>query len=327
MMTRIYSKLLFMLLTCILLIVGCGKDKESPVSNRGLVDVAVKAVTEQGTSSEDVINTLRLIVFKSDANGNVSNVIVNEQHTSNLPFELRVSEGYVRMFLFANEQTNWNLQKITSFDELKDKTIISPEKASLAPPFVMYADVVKYISTAQHDFTVEMERTVAKIKLDLTCNFASLGANITLQSVTLKKLPVTSFVVPQINNGGVGYFNGQTIPLTASSGNVICDNIGLSTKQGGLIFYMPENIISVATNYSYLEIVGNINNIQSQKLTYVIVLGDGTGKLYGANPVSLSSLSLKDLSITRNMYYKISATIENVVSKGLLIETSILRYK
>ncbi|MEG0808377.1 MAG: hypothetical protein RR410_08510 [Alistipes sp.] len=308
-----------------LLTSGCIKEIESPtISDQQTVSLQIKVASTLATppaaprgttgvatrAQEDEISRVRMILFSCDASGVVKELIANRLNTGTATFTQRVSVGYVRIILIANELDSWNLQTVTSPAQLNALQFANELAATRTPPFSMYSDSVVAVSDTSYNFTIQLMRTVAKVTLDLRCGYAALPEKISLQSVTLRSLPKISYLVAQPYNGASGFFASTAVALDLNSGNIIYTQDSLKTKAGGLSFYIPEHQVVSTINYTYLDILAVHTDDPTRTFSYRIPIGDGAGKLYATPPTALVNLTAQELSVNRNRHYRISANIK-----------------
>ncbi|MEG1623161.1 MAG: hypothetical protein RR330_07340 [Alistipes sp.] len=329
-----------LLLGALLWMVGCSKEVDTDsVSDAKTVSLQIKvsslspsAETQNlpaGTTGqvrlmqEEMVGRVRMILFSCDASGVVTSLIANQLNVGMSPFVQRITPGYVRIILVANELDSWSLQNITSMAQLNALQFANDLLPTTTPPFTMYSDSVVNVTETQNTFTIPLVRTVAKVTLNLKCSYADLGESITLKSVTIRNLPKVSYLVTQPYNGSTGFYAGTAVAMDYASGNVIYTADELKTKAGGVVFYIPEYQAANVGTYMYLDIVAAPTNNPSRTLRYRIVLGNGAYKLYTTPPASIESLTAQDLSITRNNNYILNATIRTLDQVDLAVKMTV----
>lgn len=309
------------------------------------ITTRVPVSTENGTSAEDEIQTLRLIAYAYNGTAyrtqqaNVYNT-ATEAAAGNGTYQIRITipQGIaVRIFVVANEKAEWNLGNQTiSAASLQNKVINHLEAESalnIRPPFVMFAESETIESTDYQAQQVSLTRTVAKLSLSLQADFARIaglnGGNITIEKVELQRLPNTQILVP-----GFPFSGNESTDLsntlsqrffstpTVDAGNNV---IGFTTAADRkLVFYLPEYRITNKAYYSFLKIDGQYTpsgSSTSLPISYQIPVGNGVQQLYeGVNPPTIGQLTTSDLTITRNNHYAFDATIQTLgATDGILL--------
>ncbi|MEG2034895.1 MAG: hypothetical protein RR005_00975 [Mucinivorans sp.] len=317
-MSRIDIKLLMGLLLFVL--VSCTKEPPPTTTEQPIPVVVRAAVMASKSASDDDIETLRLVVFRI-ADGAL---IYNKKQAGSQPFVFQTLSGQVRMVMVANELLAWNLDNVRTPADFETKVFDKETVSTLAPPLTMYANVVNMISATTRQFSIELERTHAKVTVNITCNFATVGKSIKLYSLGVEILPVESYLVAKTYNGSLGYFYSANRTVDGSAGNVIYSANGLTTKPGGIVFYVPEKKVTNTLNHTYLRLAARTNEKPDNIFSYRIVLGDGMGRLCGSNPVAFSSLTPADLCLTRNSHYIVSITINTLNPTPILAVQSMV---
>lgn len=306
--------------------------------------------TENGTSAEDDVQNLRLIVYEYNGTNylaqkaNVYNTAA-EASAGNGTYHIRVEIPHgiaVRVFVVANEKAEWNLG-VPSMNAgtLRNKVIDHiGEKATMdiQPPFVMFAETETIESSDYQVRQVSLIRTVAKVSLSVQAVFDQIaglnGGEIAINNAELKRLPKTQKVAPGF------IFDGdadQDLSNTDSESFMLTPTVDGANRVTGftteaskkLVFYLPEYNISDKAYYSFIQINGQytpLGSSTSLPITYRIPLGNGVQQLYaGDSRPSIGQLSADDLTISRNNHYDFEATIQTLgEADGMLLHVKAL---
>ena len=322
----------------------CTRETINPDDPQG--DVTTKLslsfpLTRASSDPEKTINSLRVIIFRSDSWGNETGFVVNKLIT--LPVggedEVDITEivpvGYLNLYLIANEDPLWNLGSVNNPTALNSKLLDYNANINgyITPSFTMYSvykavkiDMAgnithpdKVVSGTKTIFPIE--RVVAKLTVTIDCEFSDLGNRaIALDSAMIVSMPLKPYLVPTLYPGltsgdyfksGIrdissGYFAAQSFASTP----------GFSTISGKeLLFYLPEHVLSNAnrSNFTYLKLVGHMVSSPTTTLTYRVPLGNSLGVLGGYTADYLlehfADVPAAALTITRNTHYDLKLKI------------------
>jgi hypothetical protein len=147
----------------------------------------------------------------------------------------------------------------------------------------------------------KVERLYAKVEItSVTCNYADLnGVAIALDSIQFLHSPATGYVSAKPYSTGT-FWNSKAQKTTAANYNQTAS--GFSTTQP-FAFIVPEHVLSDKANAGYVLLYCHLANDATTKFTYKLYIGDG---LASGFMTDVASKTLKQLSISRNTYYKLT---------------------
>jgi len=334
----------------LLLTAGCSKEKfvqgEDDTGN-GTTTLSLTFSTSRsgGEYSEGALSSLRVIIFRSNSSGVTGPLVLNKKILPASPNAevIEVSEivpaGYLNIYLVGNESDDMGLAGITNPSALNaimvDYANNYVADGFMNAPFPMYSSyravLVNTSQVVSHPeaivsggtTTFEIERAVAKLTVQLDCNFSDLNnLAITLDSARVVSMPLNPRLLTREYGGlnAADYFSSDGMPL-AGKLQMKAGNSGFQTIAGdpdkAIVFYMPEHILNRTDhhNFTYLELKGHMTGRPSAELIYRIPLGNGLG--IGVNTPSFlrenfGSVHPSDLTITRNMHYDLKISIKSL---------------
>ncbi|MEG2366096.1 MAG: hypothetical protein RSB29_04995 [Alistipes sp.] len=308
MMKNWTNKCLLVLCVCVGLLAGsCARDEQEPHPTPE-VEMTVRGVASamaQSSAIDNQIATLRLIIFDDEGA-----LIYNKKQANANPFTLRIEGGSMRVIMVANEVVDWQLDKIISSEELKLKSTYVERPTTLP----MYADQTCIVTPTTRTFTIPLKRIFAKVTVNMSCDFATYKTTFDLWAISIKMVAPKAYMIPRIYvNEGISSTYGNFL-----AGDIITTPTSVRTKEGGLDFYIAEKWVNTTAEYAYVQIAGYAGTDPKKLLLYDVVVGDGAAKMYGANPVPLSSLSAADLSLMRNTHITLTISLVKDKNKGAL---------
>ncbi|MEG0655948.1 MAG: hypothetical protein RR465_02870 [Mucinivorans sp.] len=293
----------------LLVVGGCSRSNQLVIEpiEQSTLSIRAMAVADPGTTPEAQINSLRVLIFQSNAAGQDLGLYYNKPQNWAEPLNIRLPLGYVRIVMVANELPAFDLPNCRSMNQLKSLKIATPNV--IKPPFVMYATKLVQVTAATEPVTLDLIRTVAKVTFNVTSDFLATGVPVELDKLIVSSMPASSFLEAQPYIASGGFINPVSWIFSPASVNYT--PTGLSTINGGLVFYIPEYLVDqTAGTRTRLTLVLHTKSKPTVPITYDIILCDGMDRLYGSSAsIPLASLSASELSISRNMHYKIDARI------------------
>ena len=334
----------------LLLLLSGSCSREEFIDGRGLKNGRATlslsfATRAPGDDPESVMNSLRIIIFDSNVSGIESGVpLVNVKYdipagATRVDISEVVPVGYVNIYLIGNESEAMNLNAVTSSGDF-DGIVMDHAGAGrnyIQYPFLMYSayravdiDVDGVLTHPQviksgGRATFPIERTAAKITVNLDCDFADLGGRaIALDSARIVSMPKSSWLISReyAEVDGGDYFTSDDMGTSIDFSQGVyfeqkmenSDVVGFSTVEGGFKFYIPEHIINDAdrSHYTWLNIVGHPLNSPGTRLTYRIPLGNGLFIDYDSAYLAenYATVPSSALSITRSTHYILDLAIE-----------------
>lgn len=292
---------------------------------------------DNGTSAEDDVQTLRLLVYEYNGTSYLSQkanayYTAAEASAGNGTYQMRIEVPHgiaIRVFVVANEKAQWNLgDPAMSATALRNK-VIDPLEAGatldMQPPFVMFNESGTIESSDYRAQDLPLVRTIAKVSLSVQALFDQIvglnGGEISLTNATLKRLPKTQKLAPGFSYTANDESDFSLTTTKAFTLTPVVDGqnrvTGFTTEAARkLLFYVPEYLLSHKAYYSFLQINGQytpLGSSSSLPITYRIPVGDGVQKLYEASgAASVDQLLTDDLSITRNTHYDFEATLQTL---------------
>lgn len=280
--------------------------------------------TDNGTSDENSIQTLRAIVFEVSGSTYIRQV-ANQTYRNN-PKTIEISYkkcDNVRVLLIANEKTEWNLNNTAmSADAIKDIQVSYgswKETVDIKTPIIMFGESETLTGRTNTSTAVQLLRNLARVDLNISCNFQEVdkleNGKLTLRTARIERMAPTTGLTKMIDVDIDDNFLTGTELVFTEGGNFQTTNDGFTTLGNGndnsVTFYVPEYNIKNAKAYSYIYITGAFTPNGSQeeiKVAYTIPIGGGitTDKVVAEN------FDLEDVLIERNNLYKLKATIKSI---------------
>ncbi len=296
-----------------------------------------------GGSSEDRVDKLRIIVFAVGASGNNPVLYLNKLYQGTElsgVYKMLIPIGYVKFYVVANEDDSWALSSVATVADVENKTFNwSPNRVPTSP-FAMYgftSSVVPINRNVSRSVAVPVERINARVRLYLNCVYGTdeIYAPLKIDSIRVlcqPKRPKIGAVTYNSNNNDDFYytFGVKCAPSIAQSWLTYNGNGFVSAgSDNPIVFYIPENKMAYRGMATFLQIYGayylgaatvwndRVADVSAwQPTSYVINIGDGVQNYYSGSR-TFESLSLTELSVTRNVTYDISAHIRSLGDKNL----------
>lgn len=337
----IYTLLLFAMLGT----TACVKELNlSDEKFEGETPIAFSFPISRGAeiNAEDEIREVRLIITRANAmGGETEQLLYNEKQTvasgaTSINFRLIVPVGYINIYIIGNEDVSSagikSLQAIDQVSQLKSKSASYAEGNTLHAPFLMYKEFKQVRVDKDGNMTidgsvfpandkVEIDRTVAKVTLNLECTYSSAlpeGSELFLDEVQVVGQPEKPHLVP--NHPYAGGFYAYVLSHTPELQIEELKNTAIDGDkfENSLVFYIPEHIAQHGAKTQLMVTAHarkNGKKVPDTQKTWHIVLGDGiSGKTFAQTQY----LTGAALNITRNTHYVISARIRNLKPDGEL---------
>lgn len=313
------------------LLAGCaeeelweGKEGVPEGDGVGMVDIKLDVESMRDTEAlESKIHTLRLVAFRS-ADGTLKLNKRFDFEDGYNPGTDNISEvittGSTELCIIANETPGMteNLEKDDlNMDTVRQQMLLLEDigkyivKDSLAAKGIpMYAEYqnlgIKITHTKENPFSIKafLERALTKITLTIS---NKTHKEITLESVTVKSLPVHSWLFSKDYTGATQDLAARALSLTNTPSTTE------KSEYAPVVMYIPEYILTEIENRSYLEIIGKAD-VDGQKIdcSYTISLGNGLNAYYKEaaieEAITNKVITTADLSMLRNTHYQINVT-------------------
>ena len=307
-------------------------------------------------SAEDNIETLRLIIFKSNSLGTEGELILNTTIPVPAPgndtikdVKVMVPVGYLNIYLIANESADMNLSTATTLADIRAARVdysIAAANNHLTPSFPMFSEykavrvnVDGDIISTHNGITkvggityVDVVRVVAKLTVTMDCNFSDLLGSwaIALDSARLVSMPLKPWLSTNIKYIGssTDFFDSEWDDI---SSHVVDKYTGVNITGfeiiNGFVFYLPEHIVDPANSgrYTYLEIRGHLVARPDAMIVYTIPICEGLGLTVGSTEYTIKYLKEHHdlvpsgyLSIVRNTHYKLHLRVKSYGDEDVL---------
>jgi hypothetical protein len=343
---RALSNLLWICLVIYCFFSSCAAESTAEPERRGEEKGILHVPMTRGTYAEESdIQSARMIVFRGNGD------LVKNTNTPSDPmpytpytFVDTVPVGYLNVYLIANEMAGWNLSAVTTEAQLMQKIydygaptqLPDADATHHVPMFGMYKGIyINALGNSTKDLTspnpgvdpypITVERIFSKVTLKLQCLFgeqANGGDPVELKSISLKRVPKESYLVPKRFIGGISDFNDYhtTSPYLAPTSGYVENATGF---QDSISFYIPEYMANDTSLYTYLSIKANVKGFSTIDREFKLVLGEG---LTHGNKFMLGDSILPDghqrnvgdVSVLRNTHYVIDARIVNFDKSGYM---------
>lgn len=304
----------FCTITLALSAFSCASDEQSvePVQEK---EVLLQFMMTRSGVTEDRIGDMRMIVFDKSGNCHVNTTTLKDD--VEWWFEELVPTGLLDVYFIANELPAWSLASISSPAELKSKVLsytVHPVVDNNNPipmvGIIQDLDAV-YGTTAVIDGEDGkiLERLYAKVTLGLYCDFGDIeDTEIVIDKVLINSMPGASYLSPATYTASTFFSStGSEIIIPGAAHGYAPDTDGF--KAEGIVFYIPEYLISDKTKYTYLSIHASEKGNASVTREYTVAIGNGMENLT-IDGMKGSSTTVADLTVSRNTHYMIEAYIK-----------------
>jgi hypothetical protein len=283
-------------------------------------------LTRGSQAEEDKIADARIIVCRTTGQ---QEILANKQQSApNTTFNLILPVGYVNLYLIANEQKSWDMDRLASAAQLKQKmqTYAAYPEVDGSHPVPMFgkfeqlyihSDGTASANKSGDEFTdlasENVKRIFSKVTLALSCRFKDLsngGIPVEVKSVSVKCMPKASYLwrARYTATAPAGFFDGAKAPATDYS--PIREQNQTTGFSGTSTFYIPEYMVNDTALYTYLSVVVNVAGSAHVEKEYKLVIGDGLKNKKNDNAYMLGkNKTVNDLNITRNTHYIFNAKI------------------
>ena len=290
------------------------------INTRGIGD------KENGTAEENAIGSLRAIIYKvNESNGIViyAEQLANEYYTTN-PGTIKIKitkQDQVRVFLIANERSEWGLNSFKSAETIKKQSIEygDPKKyTTITTPIIMFGESTTISAKADNSTTVSLERNIARVDFYLRAKFSEVtglsDGTITLKGISIQRMAHTSGLgTPQKGlDLGNDFLTGTELILKEGVNyTTTADGFSLGANgQDYVSFYIPECYITDTKLYTYLYVTGEYKKGNlTTKVAYNVPIGEGITSEKLTNP---DKFKPEDLHILRNSIYEMKGVIKSI---------------
>ncbi len=338
-------------------IVGCTREmsQDEPFTGNDNIMLSLSTRTgdiDTGSGNENIIKTLRLMVFNSSgiqiANSFYEETLLEELKNSDgktftLTERLPHNLGQIKVCLIANEPQSWDLGSMVSkisytilcnltihyfreFDFISNNGNMNDLNLHISPNdyFLMYTEtavnfIAGNVSIAE---VLPLKRTVAKVTLTLGHDRLNdvdydNGEDFTLKSVSIQNQPIYSHLF-------AAEYNNDEFFSTAYQSLEYNPNTKITQP---VTFYIPEYYLSAVAFknnlFSYIEVLGEYTTggIKTP-IIYKIPLGEEVQKIYTETNYTPS---INDYNVVRNHHYVVNGRITRLGEKdGLQVRISII---
>ncbi|MDR1861296.1 MAG: IgGFc-binding protein [Bacteroidales bacterium] len=296
---------------------------ETITAPESIEEAALNIALTKAATPEDEIADARLIVTNTAG----TNIIFNQKlsdalDSDHVNFQTTLKVGTYNIYLFANELSSWNLDNVANAGSIRDKVLtaapgLTVDVSHLIPMYRAWEGVQLHANGATTvdgialDLTSDLatgggkvERLYSKVEVvGITCNYSDLNnIPIALDSLQIMHLPASEYTGARPYTG-TAFYNSNVLKTVSS--NYTQTASGFTFNGTASPFFVPEHIITDKSNASYLLIYCHLIADPSTKFTYRLYLGDGLKNGFMPDP---AVKTLKELSITRNTYYKLTVS-------------------
>lgn len=319
------------ILSTLLLMSGCSTEKHIESDELPLTKVSLSVDFPMPFSltldDENAIKKFRMIVFTTNRTGYeqgqmvVNKLVYASSATQSVILNEIVPVGYLNIYFIANESDSWGLGSVTTTAALKSK-VIAYGNTYPTPEFPMFSEYkqVKIDINGNTTHNGEpivlnaIERNVSKVSLKLNCEFDAMPTPITLTEASIVNMPITSTLYPSLFNSSQesDFFNGAATTLSIGTNleAITSGSGGFKTTGDGIDFYIPEYLITQASEYTYVFLKGYVTSNPGITVKYRLPIGNGIKENTPAKLVL--SGTIDELTITRNIHYTFNANIKSL---------------